>query len=126
MRLADVRAEVVEGVEAAGYPVHAYGTPRLNPPCVIIDEPEDYLGEGGLLNKSLMSVTFDLWLFQKNLQNKEATVAMDNMIEAVIFNLGDWQLVPNRMQAHVLTPIGDKTFYVTKLSITNTTELGGQ
>lgn len=124
MSLQTIRADLVEAVEAAGYKVHAYGTPKLVPPCVVVDESDDYLSEGDLLKRSEMKVSYDLWLFVKNAQTKEATIAMDNMIENVVFNLGDWTLTGT--QAHVLTEIGGTTQYVSKLSITKYTEIGGQ
>lgn len=122
MSLRDIRAELVEAIEEAGYSVHGYQAEKIQPPTIIIDEDENYLEEGDLLDPSIMKVNFKLWLFTKNAQNKQATEAMDEMLEKVIFNLGDWTLTASN--GHFIAQVGSSKFLASTISITKFSKMG--
>lgn len=127
MSLADARADLVTTLEDTGYKVYGYDAPKVIPGAMVLEESEPFLEYGDVQSRpDIMSVNFDVVLFQDYRNPAIATKAMDAMVEAAVLNLGDWTLTNLRSHYRLRLQENGPVFLVSRLSVTKYTSIGSE
>lgn len=124
MSLTDVRLQVVEDLESAGLVVEDHVPERVTPPLVLISTGEPYLEEADSFNNTEFVCHLELFLVAETATNSAATKALDQMIETVILNLGDWTI--DSVGAPSMYNANDSVYLGSRVSISNTITLEGE
>lgn len=91
--LSDLRSELVEAINGAGYAAEGYVPEGIDPPIVIINPSDPYVERGDTLKANEFQVNYDLNLVAQTAINSAVTEELDNMIEGVVLALSDWHIV---------------------------------
>ena len=121
MRLADVAGNVAADLRSLGFKVADSVPAKVVPPLVIIGTGDPYVEQGGTFG-SVFLVHLELFLVTGTATNSVATAALNNMIETVIYNLGDWEI--KGVSAPYMATANDAYYLTSKISITNSIEIG--
>lgn len=122
MRLSEVAASVAEDLQAAGLKTSDFVPPKVVPPLVIIGTGDPYVEEGKTYNQSEFVVHLELFCVTGTATNSAATTALNEMIETVIFNLGDWTI--DGVSAPYMASANDAQYLTARVSITKTITIG--
>lgn len=123
MNLTETRQQVAADLRDAGLKVKDHIPAKVVPPLVILGTGDPYVEEGSTFANTNMVVNLELFCVVGTQPNAEAMNALDEMIETVIFNLGDWSVAG--VSAPFMASANDAQYLTSRISINNTFELGG-
>ena len=121
MKLSDIAASVANDLKSVGLKVSDSVPAKVVPPLVIIGTGDPYVEQGGTFGSDFL-VHLELFLVTGTATNSAATAALNNMIQTVIYNLGDWEI--KGVSAPYMATANDSYYLTSKISITNTIEIG--
>ena len=124
MRLSEVAASVAEDLTGAGLKTTDHVPAKVVPPVVIISTGDPYVEQenDSTFSGDTFVVHLELYLVVGTATNSAATNALNEMIEKVIFNLGDWHI--DSVTPPFMAPHNDSVYLSAKVSITNTITIG--
>lgn len=128
MELTEARVSVVEDLQNVGLTVKDHVPAKVVPPLVIIGTGDPYLEEsetfrGYNQNGSDFVVRLELFVITGTATNSAATKTLDEMIQKVIFNLGEWKI--DGVSAPYMATANDAVYLTSRISISNTITIGG-
>lgn len=123
MRLSEIATLLADDLREAGLVTKDHVPAKVVPPVVIISTGDPYIEETDTFDQTEFKVNMELYLVTGTATNSAATVAINEMIEKVIFNLGDWDI------AYVSPPFmgeaNGNMYLSARIRITNTFTIGG-
>lgn len=123
MSLMETRQSVATDLQEAGINAYTHSTRRVNPPCaiVLLDEPYVETPDVQAFN-SEFKVNLVVYALVANATIDTMVNKLDDLIEMVIFNLGEWTV--GGIQVDYWT-VGENVYFGARIPITNTFNLGG-
>ena len=117
------RMAVVEDLQAVGFTVKDHVPAKVVPPLVIVSTGDPMLEESGTYSQTKFIYHLTLYVIIGTKPNAESVSGLDDMVEKVIFNLGDWTI------EHVSPPemrtANEYQFLTVSVSIKNTINIEG-
>jgi len=123
MRLNEVAASVAEDLRSVDLKVADTVPAKITPPLVIIGTGDPYVEMGGTYAKEFV-VSLELFLVVGTGTNATAVTALNEMIEKVIFNLGEWDI--DSVSAPYMASANDAQYLTSRVQIKNTIEIEGE
>ena len=121
MRLSEVSASVGDSLRSADLKVSDFVPAKIVPPLVIIGTGDPYLEEAGTFADEVI-VYLELFCVVGTSTNSAATAALNDMIQTVLFNVGDWDIV--RVSAPYVATANDAYYLTSKIEIKNNIGIG--
>jgi len=123
MRLSEVASTLASELQEAGLVTKDHVPAKVVPPVVIISTGDQYVEETETYDRSELKVNMELYLVTGTATNSAATVALNEMIEKVIFNLGDWNI--DYVGPPFMGEANGNMYLSARIRITNTFTIGG-
>lgn len=124
MNLSEAATSVADDLKEVGLKVSDFVPAKVVPPLVIIGTGDPYVEADNTFGRESFVVHLELFCVTGTATNSAATKSLNEMIEKVIFNLGDWSI--EGVSAPYMATAGDSQFLTSRISIQNTIEIGGQ
>ena len=121
MNLSEVAAQVADDLRSVDLKVSDYVPAKVVPPLVIIGTGDPYVEQGGTFGNDFV-VHLELFIVTGTAINSVATTALNNMIQKVIYNLGDWEI--ESVSAPYMATANDAQYLTSRVAIKNTITIG--
>ena len=122
MSLRETRHQVATDISESGVPAFAVVPGKLVPPCVVVEPSNPYVEEDSTFSKTAFKANLDVFVLTPNATVQKMTDDLDDLIEAVINQLGEWQIGGVSL---VLYEHGDSRWFAARVPISKNFELGG-
>lgn len=115
------RSEVADGLKAAGLIVKDHVPAKVVPPLVILGTGSPMLEYAGNYGQEF-TYRLQVGCIVGTKPNPEAATALEEMVETVLLNLGDWDV--DDVTPLEMIPLNDAYYVSCTLSISNTITIG--
>lgn len=122
MSLKETRYSVATDLQEAGLTAHVVVPPKVVPPCVVIEPANPYVTEDETFSKAGFKTHLDLFVMVPNATVQTMTDNLDDLIEEVVNQLGEWQVGGISL---VLYEQGESRWFAARVPITKYFNLGG-
>lgn len=115
MTLQQVLTQVKQDLEGAGFKSFDYLPSRVNPPVAIVSPGQPFVEQGTTFTS--FKVVLDVVLVAGRADNEKSTYQLYDLINAAIFNLGDWHI--DTVQRPYQLDTGGVFYLATTVTISN-------
>lgn len=122
MSLRETRHSVATDLSEAGILAHVVVPQKVVPPCVVIEPSNPYVTEDETFSTTAFKAHMDLFVIVPNATVQKMTDDLDDLIEVVINQLGEWRVGGVSL---VLYEQGDTRWFAARVPITRNFNLGG-